>query len=56
MDGDQLYVEPPLAVNVVDEPLHIGVTVLTVMDGNAFTDTVTDAVLLQPLASVPVTV
>ena len=45
---------PPVKVTVVpehtDEPVDVAVTV-----GKAFTDTLTDAVLVQPFTSVPVT-
>jgi hypothetical protein len=56
--GLQMYVEAPLAVRVIIVPWQIvveGVTVI-VMFGLAFTVTVTEAVLVQPLAPVPVTV
>jgi hypothetical protein len=46
---------PPVAVSVVDAPLHIVPPPAAVIVGAAFTDTVTVAVLLQPLV-VPVTV
>jgi len=47
---------PPLAVNIVDEPLHIVTSEPPLMVGTGFTDTWTVAVFTQPLASVPVTV
>ena len=43
-----------MAVNVVDDPLHIDTFDPPLIDGNGLTDTVTVAVLLQPL-DVPVT-
>lgn len=56
VDGDHVYVDAPLAVNVVLVPLHIaeGVGAETVGSGN----TVTTAVLVfvHPLAFVPVIV
>ena len=53
----QLYVFAPLAVSTDVAPLHIadGLAV-AVTDGNGFTVTLIDVVLLQPLAKVPVTV
>ena len=55
--GLQLYVEAPLAVSEVLDPLQIvtegGETVIV---GLGFTVTVTVAVLVHPFASVPVTV
>ena len=47
---------PPVAVNVVDEPLHILTPELALTFGSEFTVTVTPAVLEQPLELVPVTV
>ena len=52
--GDQEYVEAPVAVKVVDDPIHT-VPELTVTVGVGVTDTVVWAVPLHPL-SVPVTV
>ena len=46
----------PLAVNVVDEPVQIATLEPALIVGNAFTLTVTIAVLLQLFTSVPVTV
>lgn len=54
--GDQLYVLAPLAVIVVDDPRQRLVALLNVMVGNAFTVIERVAVLLHPLALVPVTV
>ena len=57
VEGLQLYVEAPLAVREVLLPLQIVVEVgETVIVGVVFTVTVTVAVLVHPLASVPVTV
>jgi len=53
----QAYVDAPEAVNTLDSPAQIvagAADALTV--GKAFTITVTVAVLVQPLAAVPVTV
>jgi len=49
-------VDPPLALSVVVPPLHIVTLEPPLMVGNAFTDTITVAVLLQPAALTPVTV
>jgi len=46
---------PPLAVNPVDEPLHMATLEPPLMVGAGLTETWTVAVLLQP-AVVPVTV
>jgi hypothetical protein len=54
--GDQLYVSPPVAVSVVEAPLQMAVPEPALIVGSALTVTVTAAVLVQPLASVPVTV
>ena len=54
--GVQEYVEPPVAVKVVDDPLQIATPEPALIAGRAFTVTVTDDVLLQPDALVPVTV
>jgi hypothetical protein len=53
--GDQVYVLAPLAVNVVVPPGHTFASD-TLITGNGLTVTFVVAVLLQPLASVPVTV
>ena len=55
VDGDHEYVVPPVAVNVVDEPLQMATPEPALIVGIALTVTVTVAVLLQPLV-VPVTV
>ena len=47
---------PPVAVNVVDEPVHILTPEPALIVGKGFTVTVTCAVLLQPFEFVPVTV
>jgi hypothetical protein len=54
--GAQLYVVPPLAVNVVDAPAQIATLEPALIVGTELTVTVTLAVFTQPLASVPVTV
>ena len=54
--GVQLYVLAPDAVNVTDPPLHTAAGVFTVTTGSGLMVTVTCAVAVQPLASVPVTV
>ena len=56
VDGDQLYVVPPLAVSVVEVPVHIATDAPPLMVGKALTVTVFVPVLIHPLASVPVTV
>ena len=56
VEGVQEYVVPPVAVSVVDEPLQIATDEPAPIVGRAFTVTVTDDVLLQPDALVPVTV
>ena len=56
VEGVQEYVEPPVAASVVDEPLQIATPEPALIAGSAFTVTVTDDVLLQPDALVPVTV
>jgi len=53
--GLHVYVVPPLAVNPVDEPLHMATLEPPLMMGAGLTETWTVAVLLQP-AVVPVTV
>ena len=50
------YDSAPLALSVALWPLHIGSTALMLTEGSWLTVTVTVAVLLQLLASVPVTV
>ena len=55
-EEDQLYETPPVAVNVVDEPLQILTAEPALTVGKGFTITVTLAVLEQPLVLVPVTV
>ena len=47
---------PPVAVNVVDEPVQMLTPEPALIVGSEFTVTVTLAVLEQPLPSVPVTV
>jgi len=54
--GDHEYIVPPVAVSEVDEPLQIATDEPAPIVGNAFTVTVTDDVLLQPVPFVPVTV
>ena len=54
--GVHEYVVPPVAVSVVDEPLQIATFEPALMVGSAFTVTVTDDLLLQPVPFVPVTV
>jgi hypothetical protein len=57
VEGDQLYVEAPLAVRETFPPIHIaGAEGVTVTTGNGCTVTVTVAVFVQPLEEVPVTV
>ena len=53
--GFQLYVLAPLTLILVDEPIQI-VPLVVLKFGNGFTITVLVAILLQPLASTPVTV
>lgn len=54
--GSQLYVLPPLALNVVDAPLHmVAAPPLAVIVGRAFTEIALVAVAEQPDV-VPVTV
>ena len=53
--GDHVYVEAPVAVSVVLEPLQM-VAAGTLMVGNGLTVTVTVVVPTQPAAEVPVTV
>ena len=56
VDGDQVYVLAPPAVSVTEPPLHTAAGVFTVTTGGGLIVTVTCAVAVQPLASVPVTV
>ena len=56
VEGLQVYVLAPLAVSVTEPPLQTAAGVLTVTTGRGFIVTVTCAVAVQPLASVPVTV
>jgi len=56
VDGVHEYVEPPVAVSIVELPLQIATPEPALIAGRAFTVTVTDDVLLQPDALVPVTV
>jgi len=56
VEGVQEYVVPPVAVSEVDEPLQIATDEPALIVGRAFTVTVTDEVLLQPVPFVPVTV
>jgi len=55
-DGLQVYVLAPLAVSVADAPLQMAGGGVTVITGSGFTVTVTCAVAVHPLLSVPVTV
>ena len=55
VDGLQEYVVPPVAVNIVEEPLQMATPEPALIIGMELTVTVTVAVLLQPLV-VPVTV
>ena len=56
VDGLQVYVLAPPAVSVTELPVHTAAGVLTVTTGSGLIVTVTCAVAVQPLASVPVTV
>ena len=56
VDGDQVYVLAPPAVSVTEPPLHTAAGVVTVTTGSGLIVTVTCAVAVHPLASVPVTV
>ena len=56
VEGVQAYVEPPVAVSTAEVPLQIATDEPAPIVGRAFTVTVTDAVLLQPVPFVPVTV
>ena len=56
VDGLHVYVLAPPAVSVTDCPLQTAAGVLTVTTGSGLMLTVTCAVAVQPLASVPVTV
>lgn len=46
----------PVAVSVVDEPAHMATLEPALTAGSEFTETVTDAVFVQPLDPVPVAV
>ena len=46
----------PLAVSVTEPPIHTAAGVLTVTTGRGLIVTVTCAVAVHPLASVPITV
>ena len=54
--GLHAYVPAPLAVRLVDDPAHSVTLDETLTVGVLFTVTITLAVLVQPPASVPVTV
>ena len=54
--GAHVYVLPPAAVKVADEPMQIAAPVPPVMTGKGLTVTVTVALLTQPRELVPVTV
>ena len=54
--GDHVYDVPPVALKPVDDPAQIATLEPALIVGNEFTETVTLAVLEQPLAFVPVTV
>ena len=56
VEGVQVYVLAPAAVNVTDCPVHTAAEVFTVTTGRGLMVTVTCAVAEHPLASVPVTV
>jgi len=56
VDGVQVYEFAPLAESVVDCPTQMTAGGVTVTTGSGLTITVTCAVAVQPLASVPVTV
>jgi hypothetical protein len=56
VDGDQLYVEAPETLRADEPPAQIVGAEDVVMAGGTLTVTVTVAVLLQPLALMPVTV
>ena len=53
--GNQVYVEPPVAVNVTVFPIQM-VALFALMGGNPFTVTLATAFAAQPLAFLPVTV
>ena len=55
VEGDQVYVDAPLAVKVVDAPLHI-VASATLTVGNGLTVTIAVVVFVHPDALVPVIV
>ena len=48
--------DAPVPLKITDDPIHIIVDGVVVTVGNAFTVTVVVAILVQPFASVPVTV
>ena len=55
--GLQAYIVPPVTVMLILPPVHItGAAGFAVGEGKGFTVTVTAAVAVHPLASVPVTV
>ena len=56
VDGVHEYVEPPVAVKVVDDPLQIATPEPALITGTALTLTVTDDLLIHPDAFDPVTV
>jgi len=53
--GNQVYVEPPVAVNVAVLPIQM-VALFTLTVGKVFTVTVATAFAAQPFEFVPVTV
>ena len=53
--GNQVYVTPPVAVNVAVFPTQM-VALFTLMVGKTFTVTLAIALAAQPLAFLPVTV
>lgn len=55
-EGDQAYDTPPLAANVVDEPLQILTADPALAIGKELTVTVTEFVEVHPFTSVPTTV
>jgi hypothetical protein len=56
VEGDQVYVDAPLAASVVTAPKQIIFAGPPLITGLAFTVTVITPVSIQPLASVPVTI
>jgi len=57
LPGIQVYVVPPVALNVEEDPAQIlAADALATIVGNEFTVSVTVDILVQPLAFVPVTV